>query len=131
MVRFDEYTAEMVMQISQQTGLAAVIGKGFTPTECAGWRINVNRPTERRYPAGESEIDSKRAKETYPKLRSSAALNLADGELGSDASISIKTGKNKSSRLLPIGVTQDQATVYQGRHLSEDPRPDTLQQCQR
>ena len=55
----------MAKQISQQTGLAAVIAKGFTPTECAGWRINVNRPTERRYPAGEIEIDSKRAKEVY------------------------------------------------------------------
>ena len=104
---FDEYTAEMVMQISQQTGLAAVIGKGFTPTECAGWRINVNRPTERRYPAGEIEIDSKRAKETYQNFKQ-AVLNLAHGSL--DLYIDIhQNGQQNNIEVATVGVTKDQA----------------------
>ena len=104
---FDEYTAEMVMQISQQTGLAAVIAKGFTPTECAGWRINVNRPTERRYPAGEIEIDSKRAKETYQNFKQ-AALNLAHGSL--DLYIDIhQNGQQNNIEVATVSVTKDQA----------------------
>jgi len=47
---FDWYTGELVEELSYRTQLPAVITRGFTPTECGGWRINVNRPTERRYP---------------------------------------------------------------------------------
>lgn len=54
---FDEYTAEVVKQISFRTGIAAVIAKGFTLTEAGGLRINVNRPAE-KYPRGEFEITS-------------------------------------------------------------------------
>jgi hypothetical protein len=49
---FEQHTAELVERLSYQTGFPAVIAKGFSPTECGGWRINVNRPTERRYPGG-------------------------------------------------------------------------------
>jgi hypothetical protein len=66
---FDEHTAEMVERVSYRAGLAAVIAKGFTPTECGGWRINVNRPTESRYPSGEIEIDSERAQKTYHSFK--------------------------------------------------------------
>src|SRR3990172_6289866 len=44
---YDEYTAEIVKRLGFRTGLAAVIARGFSPTEAGGWRINVNRPTEK------------------------------------------------------------------------------------
>ena len=49
---FDRHTAEFVEDLSYRTGLPAVSAKGFTPTEADGWRINVNRPTEKSYPMG-------------------------------------------------------------------------------
>jgi hypothetical protein len=77
---FDEQTAEMVEQVGYRTGLAAVIAKGFTPTECGGWRINVNRPTESRYPSGEIEIDSERAQKTYHSFKA-AVLSASQNDL--------------------------------------------------
>jgi hypothetical protein len=62
---FDQHTAEMVKQISYRTGFAAVIAKGFTPTEAQGWRINVNRPTEKTYPPMEFELRTQRAERVY------------------------------------------------------------------
>jgi hypothetical protein len=62
---YDEYTAELVQQISHQTGLPTVISRGFTPTEAGGWRINVNRPTEKSYLAPELEVQSKRSEDVY------------------------------------------------------------------
>jgi hypothetical protein len=104
---FDEYTAEMVRQISHRTGLGAVIAKGFTPIECAGWRINVNRPTERRYPAGEIEIDSKRAKEVYQNFKH-AVLKVSNGSL--DLYIDIhQNGRQNNIEVATVGVTTDQA----------------------
>jgi hypothetical protein len=77
---FDEHTGEMVEQVSYRTGLAAVIAKGFTPTECGGWRINVNRPTESRYPSGEIEIDFERAQKTYHSFKA-AVLSASQNDL--------------------------------------------------
>ena len=65
---FDQYTSELVGEISNRTGIAAVIAKGFTPTECGGWRINVNRPTEMRYPTGDIERETDRAKDVYARF---------------------------------------------------------------
>ena len=97
----------MVMQISQRTGLAAVIVKGFTPTDCAGWRVDVNRPTERRYPAGEIEIDSKRAKEVYQNFKH-AGLNVSHGSL--DLYIDLhQNGQQNNIEVATVGVTKDQA----------------------
>jgi hypothetical protein len=60
---FDVYTAGTVRQICARSGLAGVIATGFTPTETGGeWRINVNRPSERYYPAGDYEVESVRAR---------------------------------------------------------------------
>jgi hypothetical protein len=62
---FDWYTRELVEELSYRTALAGVVTRGFTPTECNGWRINVNRPTERRYPNDTLERTTDRAKEVY------------------------------------------------------------------
>jgi hypothetical protein len=65
---FDWHTAELVEELSFRTSIAAVVARGFTPTECDGWRINVNRPTERRYGATESERETDRAKVVYQRF---------------------------------------------------------------
>jgi hypothetical protein len=62
---FDEHTAEMVKRLSFRTGITAVIAKGFTPTQAGGWRINVNRPTEKTFPSETIELRSRRASEVY------------------------------------------------------------------
>ncbi|MBI2997728.1 MAG: hypothetical protein HYY46_04630 [Deltaproteobacteria bacterium] len=62
---FDEYTAEMVKRLAYRTGIAAVIAKGFTPTEAGGWRINVNRPTEKTFTSEDLEFYSLRARQVY------------------------------------------------------------------
>ena len=62
---YDEYTAEIVKQLAFETGLAAVIARGFTPTEAGGWRINVNRPSEKTFLAPEFEIQSARSEKVY------------------------------------------------------------------
>jgi hypothetical protein len=76
---YDHYTAELVQQISYDTGLPAVISTGFTPTEAGGWRINVNRPTEKSW-APEFEIDSERSQEVYRTYRN-LVMKAARGEL--------------------------------------------------
>lgn len=79
---YDEHTAEVVKRISHRTGIAAVIVKGFTPTEAGGWRINVNRPTEKIPYSEDFELHSQRAREVYRAFRdlvfraSGGGLNL-------------------------------------------------------
>ena len=79
---FDRHTAEIVQEIGYGTSIAAVIAKGFTPTECGGWRINVNRPTEKNYPRGEPEQEhgTDRAREVYDRF-TETVLRAAAGPL--------------------------------------------------
>jgi len=60
---FDWYTVELVEEMSYRTVLPAVVTRGFTPTECGGWGIDVNRPTKRRYPTDTVERVTDRARE--------------------------------------------------------------------
>lgn len=77
---FDRHTGEVVQALSYRTGLAAVIARGFTPTEAGGWRINVNRPSERRYPEHEAERSTDRSREVYRRF-SEAVYRAAGGRL--------------------------------------------------
>lgn len=77
---FDRHTSEVVQELSYRTGMAAVIARGFTPTEAGGWRINVNRPTERRYPMDGAESDTERARDIYRRFEGSV-LDAAAGPL--------------------------------------------------
>jgi hypothetical protein len=77
---FDWYTSELVEALSYRTSLPAVIARGFTPTECGGWRIDVNRPTERRYPDDTIERQTERAGEVY-RHYSAAVFKAARGPL--------------------------------------------------
>ncbi len=106
---FDEYTAEIVKQISFRTGIGAVIATGFTPTETGGWRINVNRPSERRYPTGDIEIGSKRADAVYQSFKE-AVFEASQGDL--DLYVDIhQNGRQKSIEVATLGVFKDQAQL--------------------
>lgn len=79
---FDRHTAELAQQLGYRTSLAVVAAKGFSPTEGGGWRINVNRPTEKLYPQSgpEQERATDRARVIYQRFRD-AVLKAAAGPL--------------------------------------------------
>jgi hypothetical protein len=79
---FDAQTAEFAQHLGYQTGIAVVAAKGFSPTEAGGWRINVNRPTEKLYPRSEPEQEraTDRAREIYERFRDTV-LEAATGPL--------------------------------------------------
>ena len=77
---YDEFTAEIVEQLGYRTGLATVIARGFSPTEAGGWRINVNRPTERSYLTPDFEVSSSRSREIFTAFKI-AALDAAGDNL--------------------------------------------------
>ena len=106
---FDEYTAEVVRQISYGTGLAAVVATGFTPTECAGWRINVNRPSERSYPGGELEIGSTRAQKVYAAFKQ-AVVEASQQDLNLYIDIH-QNGREKNIEVATVGISKEQAKV--------------------
>ena len=111
---FDQYTAEIVKEISFQTGLPAVIARGFTPTEGSGWRINVNRPTERRYPSGEIEIDTERARKVYQSFQqlvfSAAAQHL-------DLYVDVhQNGRQQNIEVATVGISREQALRIKNRY---------------
>jgi hypothetical protein len=106
---FDEFTAEIVKRISYRTGIAAVIAKGFTPTEAGGWRINVNRPTEKTFPSEGLELHTNRAKEIYENFKELVFTASPDDlrlyidihQYNTDAQIQVAT----------VGVTAAQARI--------------------
>ncbi|MGH7798539.1 MAG: hypothetical protein ACREQ2_27045 [Candidatus Binatia bacterium] len=79
---FDRHTAELAQQLGYRTSLAVVAAKGFSPTEGGGWRINVNRPTEKLYPRSEPEQEraTDRARAIYQRFRDTV-LKAAAGPL--------------------------------------------------
>jgi hypothetical protein len=104
---FDEHTAELVNRLSYRTGLAAVIASGFTPTECAGWRINVNRPTERLYPSDGFEIQSDRAKNVYYNFKE-AVLEASRDDLKLYVDIH-QNGRQAKIEVATVGITKQEA----------------------
>jgi hypothetical protein len=104
---FDEHTGELVRRVSYRTGLAAVIANGFTPTETPGWRINVNRPSERHYPGGGIEIGSRRAKAVYDSFRE-AVLKASQGELKLYLDIH-QNGMQRDIEVATVGISAEEA----------------------
>ena len=104
---FDEYTAEVVKQISFRTGIAAVIAKGFTPIEAGGWRINVNRPTEKYYPRGEFELASSRARAVYDCFKE-VVLEASQGELELYIDVH-QNGRQKNIEVATVGISSEHA----------------------
>ncbi len=104
---FDWYTGELVEELSYRTSLPAVIARGFTPTECGGWRINVNRPSERRYPTDTIERITVRAGEVYRRY-SAAVFKAARGPL--DLYIDMhQNGEVDDIDVATVGITRSEA----------------------
>jgi hypothetical protein len=103
----DEYTAEIVKQLAFETGLGAVIARGFTPTEADGWRINVNRPSEKTFLAPEIEIHSPRSEGVYQTFK-----NLVFDAAGGDLCLYFDVhqyGRGESIQIATVGITAKQA----------------------
>lgn len=104
---FDWYTGELVEKLSYRTSLPAVITRGFTPTECGGWRIDVNRPTERRYPTDTIERKTERAREIY-QLYLATVFRVARGPL--DLYIDIHQNSDVDDiDVATVGISREEA----------------------
>jgi hypothetical protein len=104
---YDEYTAELVEQLGFRTGLATVIARGFTPTETGGWRINVNRPSEKNYLAPEFEVNSSRARKIYHAFKE-IVLDAAGGDLRLYFDVH-QYGVDKMIQIATVGIDSRQA----------------------
>jgi hypothetical protein len=101
------HTAQVVRRICSQTGLAGVVATGFTPTESGdGWRINVNRPTERLIRSTEREIETGRAKIAYRQFRKSV-LEAAQGNL--DLYFDIHQNGGSLIEVSTVGISPEEA----------------------
>jgi len=110
---YDEYTAEIVKRLGFRTGLAAVIARGFSPTEAGGWRINVNRPSEKTFLAPEYEVSSSRARETYSAFKETV-IDAAGGDLRLYFDVHQYGGS--SIQVATTGVTAAQAQNLKQRY---------------
>lgn len=112
---FDWYTGELVEELSYRTKLPAVIARGFTPTEGGGWRINVNRPSERRYPTDTVERKTPRASKVYEQY-TAAVARVSGGPLNLYLEIH-QNGEIDNIDVATAGITAGQAmqikTIYQ------------------
>jgi hypothetical protein len=106
---YDEYTAEVVKRVSYRTGIAAVIAKGFTPTEGQGWRINVNRPTEKIPYSDGLELHSRRASEVFSAFRD-MVFEASGGDLKLYVDIHQYNTDNKI-QVATVGITKEQARI--------------------
>lgn len=112
---FDVHTSSMVRQICFRSGFAAVITKGFTPAETGnGWRINVNRPSERHYPGGFLEVDTMRAAETYRHYKN-AVMKAAQGKLN----LYFDFHQNNGTRIevATTGISPSEARLIKSKYL--------------
>ena len=112
---FDWYTAELVEELSYRTSLASVVTRGFTPTECGGWRINVNRPTERRYPTDTVvERATDRAMAVYQSFKESV-FAASRGPL--DLYIDVHQNSNEDNiDVATLGINRTQANAIKAAY---------------
>jgi hypothetical protein len=82
---------------------------GFTPTECGGWRINVNRPTERLYPSGGIEIRSRRAQNVYVNFKQ-AVLKASQHDLNLYIDIH-QNGRRPNIEVATVGISKQEANL--------------------
>jgi hypothetical protein len=104
---YDEYTAEIVTRLAFRTGLAAVIARGFTPTEAGGWRINVNRPTEKTFLAPEFEAYTSRSREVYDRFKK-MVLDAAGSDLRLYFDVH-QYGRDHTIQVATVGVDIEEA----------------------
>lgn len=111
---FDWYTGELVEELSYRTQLPAVITRGFTPTEGGGWRINVNRPTERRYPIDGVGRKTARAQTVFEHY-AQTVFKAAGGSL--DLYIEMhQSGGLGHIDVATVGITREQARAIKNAY---------------
>jgi len=99
----------MVKRLSYRTGFAAVIAKGFTPTETGATRINVNRPTEKIPYSEGRELRSPRARETYGAFKD---LVLEGSRGGLELYIDVHQYNTDSKiQVATVGVSRREARI--------------------
>jgi len=84
-----------------------VIARGFTPTEAGGWRMNVNRPSEKTFLAPEVEIQSVRAEEVYRTFKQ-IVFAAAGGDLRLYFDVH-QYGRDDSIQIATVGITPREA----------------------
>ena len=105
----DAHTAGIARQLAFRTGWAAVVARGFTPTESGdGRRIHVNRPTEGRFSLSEREFETERARATYAEFKSSV-LSAAQGNL--DLYIDIHHNDGSHIEVASMGLSRAEARL--------------------
>ena len=113
---YDAYTAGMVKQLAFRTGFAAVIARGFTPTETGdGRRINVNRPSERYVWASGRDYETERARTTYEQFKSSV-LSVAGGNL--ELYIDIHQNSGTHIEVATAGLSREEARIIKDTYLA-------------
>jgi hypothetical protein len=111
---FDWYTGELVEALSYRTSLPSVVTRGFTPTECDGWRIDVNRPTERRYPTGTIQRTTERAVKVYQQFKD-MVMSASRGPL--DLYIDMhQNGTEDDITVATLGITRAEAGMIKARY---------------
>ena len=111
---FDWETGELVEELSYRTSLPSVVTRGFTPTECDGWRIDVNRPTERHYPTGNLERTTERSREIYQQFKDTV-MAAARGPL--DLYIDIhQNGTEEAIMVATLGITRAEAATIKASY---------------
>jgi hypothetical protein len=106
---YDAFTAEVAAALAVRSGLAAVIARGFTPTETGdGMRINVNRPTERHVSASEREFETHRSRAVYEQFRRTV-LRAAGGRL--DLYIDIHQNSGSRIEVATVGLSKREAQL--------------------
>jgi len=98
---FDEYTAEVVKQISFRTGISAVIAKGFTPTEGEAGGLTRIGPPKNTIPA--VNLRSHPAEQKRFMIASKKSCLMRPKESWNCTSMSTKMAGKKILRLRPWG----------------------------
>jgi hypothetical protein len=104
---YDAFTAEFVVDAARRTGWAAVIARGFTPTETGdGRRINVNRPTERYVSIVHPELETERAQRVYEQYVLSV-LRAAGAPL--ELYVEVHQNNGANIEVATVGISKDEA----------------------
>jgi hypothetical protein len=93
-----------------------VIATGFTPANTGdGWRINVNRPSERHVALTLSEAHTGRAQMVFEQFKKST-LAAAGGQL--DLYVEIHQNNGARIEVASVGISRDEARLIKNTFLS-------------
>jgi hypothetical protein len=113
---FDVHTAQVVRHICAGARLAGVIATGFTPANTGdGWRINVNRPSERHVALTLREARTGRARVVFEQFKKST-LAAAGGKL--DLYVEIHQNSGARIEVASVGISRNEARLIKNTFVS-------------